>query len=140
MHMDTLVDDEKHEVRETTISPSGLILMRVVSIQLVFLYKLVEGIASSSFGTHVASLAGVPTEVVDRADSVSKDFARQFKEKIEGKKKQTRLPLVAQADFAYLYGIATGKYSLPDNKVRQKEVLRGLKQAVKMCLAGNAPK
>lgn len=102
----------------------------------MFLYKLVEGIASSSFGTHVASLAGVPTDVVDRADAVSKDFARQFKEKLEGKKKQTRLPLVAQADFAYLYGLATGKHSLPEDPMRQREVLKGLKQAVKMCLAG----
>ncbi|KAJ3556566.1 hypothetical protein NM688_g1958 [Phlebia brevispora] len=70
MHMSTLVDDEKRE--------------------LVFLYKLVEGVASSSFGTHVANLAGVPIEVVERADVVSKDFARQFKEKIEGRKKNTK--------------------------------------------------
>lgn len=101
--------------------------------QLVFLYKLVEGAASSSFGTHVASLAGVPAGVVRRADVVSKDFARQFKEKLEGKRSKAygRLPLVAQADFAYLYNLATGKVQLPDNPVRQREVLRILKGAVK---------
>src|ERR1700691_1074012 len=66
--------------------------------QLVFLYKLVEGVASSSFGTHVANLAGVPIEVVKRAEVVSEDFARQFKEKLEGKQRKSstaRLPLVA---------------------------------------------
>ncbi|EPS94078.1 hypothetical protein FOMPIDRAFT_1170017 [Fomitopsis schrenkii] len=113
MHMQTMVDDDKRE--------------------LVFLYKLVEGIASSSFGTHVASLAGVPRNVVERADVVSKDFALQFKEKIEGKRSKAsgRLPLVAQADFAYLYKLATGKVELPENPVRQREVLRILKGAVK---------
>ncbi|KZT71945.1 DNA mismatch repair protein Msh6 [Daedalea quercina L-15889] len=113
MHMQTMVDDEKRE--------------------LVFLYKLVGGAASSSFGTHVASLAGVPQDVVERADVVSRDFARQFKEKIEGKRSKAsgRLPLVAQADFAYLYKLATGKADLPENPVRQREVLRILKGAVK---------
>ena len=100
----------------------------------MFLYKLVSGIASSSFGTHVASLAGVPTAVVDRADAVSKDFAKQFKEKIEGKRKQARLPLVLQADFAYLMGLVSGKEGLPEDKAKAREVLKGLKEAVRMGL------
>ncbi|TDL25149.1 DNA mismatch repair protein Msh6 [Rickenella mellea] len=109
MHMSTLVDDEKCE--------------------LVFLYKLIDGIASSSFGTHVANLAGVPMEVVKRAEVVSNDFARQFKERIEGKRTST-LPLVAQADFAYLVGVATGKTSLPESKVLRGEVLKCLQKTV----------
>ena len=99
--------------------------------QLVFLYKLVSGIASSSFGTHVASLAGVPTTVVDRADIVSRDFAKQFKEKFEGKRKQDRLPLVLQADFAYLMGLVSGKERLPEDEAKAREVLQGLKEAVR---------
>ncbi|KAI0642601.1 DNA mismatch repair protein Msh6 [Trametes meyenii] len=116
MHMKTLVDDEKRE--------------------LVFLYKLVEGIASSSFGTHVANLAGVPLEVVERAEVVSRDFAKHFKEKIEGKKNKIsgRLPLVAQADFVYLYKLATGAVEMPEDKVRRREVLKVLKGAVNGCL------
>ncbi|KAI0077327.1 DNA mismatch repair protein Msh6 [Panus rudis PR-1116 ss-1] len=116
MHMATLVDDEK--------------------LELVFLYKLVDGVAKSSFGTHVANLAGVPMEVVERADVISKDFARKFKEKIEGKKSKAsgNLPLVAQADFAYLYNLANGKVELPQNKVRRREVLKVMKAAVKNCL------
>ncbi|KAI6129543.1 muts domain V-domain-containing protein [Pisolithus croceorrhizus] len=77
MHMSTLLDDEKKE--------------------LVFLYKLVEGVASSSFGTHVASLAGVPSGVVSRAEVISSDFAKQFKARIDGQKKllASKLPLVS---------------------------------------------
>ncbi|KAI1786071.1 DNA mismatch repair protein Msh6 [Ganoderma leucocontextum] len=113
MHMETLVDDEKRE--------------------LVFLYKLVDGVAGSSFGTHVANLAGVPLEVVERAEVVSKDFAKHFKEKLEGKKSRVsgRLPLVAQADFAYLFKLATGVLELPEDKVRRREVLRTVKGAVR---------
>ena len=104
----------------------------------MFLYKLTEGVASSSFGTHVANLAGVPMSVVERADVVSKDFAKQFKEKIEGRKKNHQgaamLPLTAQADFAYLYGLATGKRALPVDPVRRREVLKTLKAAAASCL------
>jgi len=39
------------------------------------LYKLINGVASSSFGAHVAHLAGVP-HVVRRAEV---DFAKKFK-------------------------------------------------------------
>lgn len=76
----------------------------------------------------------MPTTVVDRADVVSKDFAKQFKEKIEGKRKQARLPLVLQADFAYLMGLVSGKEGLPEDKTKAREVLRGLKEAVRMGL------
>ena len=101
---------------------------------MVFLYKLVEGVASSSFGTHVANLAGVPQEVIQRAEIVSEDFAKQFKEKMEGSKKggaASRLPLPVQADFAYLFSLATGKAELPTDKVRRREVLKVLKAAAK---------
>jgi DNA mismatch repair protein MSH6 len=142
MHMKTMVDDEKQEVRRSSITPHRVrsakefipVTKHSPVLQLVFLYKLVSGIASSSFGTHVASLAGVPTTVVDRADVVSKDFAKQFKEKIEGKRKQARLPLVLQADFAYLMGLVSGKDKLPESEAKAWEVLKGLKEAARMGL------
>ncbi|KAK0501656.1 muts domain V-domain-containing protein [Armillaria luteobubalina] len=68
MYMSTIVDEEKRDI--------------------VFLYKLIDGVATSSFGTHVANLAGVPLEVVERADLVSKKFAQQFKERLEAKQSQ----------------------------------------------------
>jgi DNA mismatch repair protein MSH6 len=93
----------------------------------------VEGVATSSFGTHVANLAGVPLEVVERADVISKKFAQQFKEKMDKQKYDVsgRLPLVAQADFAYLFGLGTGRIEMPSDPTRCKEVLARLKKTVR---------
>ena len=79
--------------------------------------------------------------MVDRADVVSTDFAKQFKEKIEGRRKQARLPLVLQADFAYLMGLVSGKDKLSEDKAKAREVLKGLREAVRMgLLHATAPK
>jgi DNA mismatch repair protein MSH6 len=69
-------------------------------------------------------------DVVERAEIISKDFASKFKEKLEGKRKQSassKLPIDVQADFAYLYMIVAGKCELDADVVRRREVLRGLK-------------
>ncbi|KAJ4482025.1 muts domain V-domain-containing protein [Lentinula aciculospora] len=118
MYMSTIVDDEKRAI--------------------VFLYKLIEGVATSSFGTHVANLAGVPIEVVERADVISKNFAEQFKAKLQEKQKKRpsgRLPLVAQADFAYLVQLSIGKVQLPEDQVRRKVVLSMMKKVVQTYIA-----
>ncbi|KAG9309590.1 DNA mismatch repair protein Msh6 [Chiua virens] len=117
MHMATSLDDEQQK--------------------LVFLYKLVDGVASSSFGTHVASLAGVPSDVVSRAEVISEDFAKQFKARIEGKKKQlaSKLALVAQADFNFLLSLANGELKLPDDPFKKRELLRMLKSSVRAYLS-----
>ncbi|KAJ3753736.1 muts domain V-domain-containing protein [Lentinula raphanica] len=120
MYMSTIVDDEKRAI--------------------VFLYKLIEGVATSSFGTHVANLAGVPMEVVERADVISKSFAEQFKAKLQEKQKKRasgRLPLVAQADFAYLIQLASGKVQLPDDQTRRKTVLSMMKKVARTYVASS---
>ncbi|KAJ7208168.1 muts domain V-domain-containing protein [Mycena haematopus] len=114
VYMQTIVDEDKRDI--------------------VFLYKLVDGVATSSFGTHVANLAGVPIEVVERADIISKKFAEQFKQKMLDTQKHnatSQLPLVAQADFAYLFGLGTGKIEMPSDPTRCKEVLARLKKTVR---------
>ncbi|WRT63564.1 uncharacterized protein IL334_000469 [Kwoniella shivajii] len=87
MHMQTHVDDQLQQV--------------------VFLYKLIPGVAESSHGTHVAQMAGVPMEVVNRAQSVSDQFFAQFNAKLNTKR-QSSLPLMAQADFAWLMRLLNG--------------------------------
>lgn len=90
--------------------------------------------ATSSFGTHVANLAGVPLDVVERADVISKKFAEQFKERLQLKQQtdaSSKLPLVAQADFAYLFKLATGKLELPSNPARLKHLLPLLKDTAR---------
>ncbi|TFK72470.1 DNA mismatch repair protein Msh6 [Pluteus cervinus] len=109
MHMSTIVDEEKKDI--------------------VFLFKLVGGAAAGSFGTHVANLAGVPSSVVERADVVSKSFSEQFKKK-QTDKRQTaaaKLPLTAQADFAFLVKLAMGNAPLIDAS-RQKVLLSEMKK------------
>ncbi|CAG8523968.1 14803_t:CDS:10 [Acaulospora colombiana] len=108
MHMATAFDDDRRE--------------------LIWLYKLVEGVAPSSFGTHVASLAGVPEDVVKRADVVSNDFARQFAARLAGRT-VGRVPVSAQADLAYLAKLVQGTLKLDDNQVRKRETLKILKTA-----------
>jgi len=81
----------------------------------------------------VANLAGVPVDVVERAEVISKDFASKFKEKIEGRRKQSassRLSIDTQADLVYLYKLARGICELDGDAVRRREVLRGLKSSI----------
>jgi DNA mismatch repair protein MSH6 len=127
MHMSTLVDDEKCEVSSLSRLTSHDLL---TASQLVFLYKLVQGAAASSFGTHVARLAGVPEPVVARADT---DFVRQFAERMAGRKKTaaSRLPAAAQADFAYIWRVASGEQEMPEDEFRKKEVLDGIMGAMR---------
>ena len=39
--------------------------------EVVFLHKIVDGAADKSYGIHVARLAGVPREVIERAKEIS---------------------------------------------------------------------
>lgn len=108
----------------------GLLIHFRVSHQLVFLYKLTEGTASSSFGTHVASLAGVPPNVVARAEAISTDFADKFHKKLEAKR-TSNLPLVAQADFAYLWKLAQGQIGVEGDPTRMRRVIQLIGQSAK---------
>lgn len=79
--------------------------------------------ATGSFGTHVANLAGVPAEVVFRAEAISQDYAKQFKEKLS-KRSNIGLPLTLQADFAYLWRLSTGQMTPNENTKNTLNVLR----------------
>lgn len=81
----------------------------------------------------MANLAGVPFEVVERADIVSKQFAKQFKEKLELKQKQNAsalVPLNIQADWVYLVKLASGEVKVNDEG-RGREVLDRLRGVFK---------
>lgn len=53
-------------------------------------------------------MAGVPASVVTRAQTVSEDFFKTFKAKLDARRRSS-LPLTAHADFAYLMKIALNK-------------------------------
>jgi len=42
--------------------------------KIIFLYTVINGIAKGSYGIHVASLAGVPHDVIDRAKQILSNF------------------------------------------------------------------
>ncbi|KAL7412649.1 muts domain V-domain-containing protein [Mrakia frigida] len=116
MHMSTKVDNEKREV--------------------TFLYKLIEGNAESSHGTHVAHLAGVPLAVVTRAEEVSKTFFLELQTKL-ARQRMSSLPLVAHADFAFLFKLGTssvesgiGKPGVGLGAETGSEVLRLMRESV----------
>jgi DNA mismatch repair protein MutS len=50
------------------------VMVREVHDEIVFLHKIGPGSADKSYGIHVARLAGVPTEVLDRAREVLTDL------------------------------------------------------------------
>lgn len=94
---------------------------------------MINGAAQSSFGTHVASLAGVSEEVVKRAEQISTDFAKQFRARLETKRStSSRLPLVTQADFAFLAKTASNPRGL--DKKRLASVLKVLSSSSKTLL------
>jgi len=75
------------------------------SRQVVFLYKLREGGASSSHGMNVATMAGVPAHIVEQAEAISRDFHQQhFGEgsKTAAAVREQTLPATSAADFAEL--------------------------------------
>jgi len=65
---------------------------------------------------------------------VSKNFAQQFKERLLARKMSEgscRLPLPLQADFVFLYKLATSQAKLPEEGVHGAEILGKVKEAVK---------
>ncbi|KAK0537132.1 DNA mismatch repair protein msh6 [Tilletia horrida] len=84
-HMEVLVDDKAREV--------------------VFTYRLVPGIAESSYGTQVAALAGVPHEICDRAEAVSKEFMESIKRQ-QAERSVSSIPVSALSDVSYLFKLA----------------------------------
>ncbi len=54
------------------------VAVREYEDQLVFLHRIVRGSADRSYGLHVAKLAGVPKQVIDRANAVLNELEQTF--------------------------------------------------------------
>jgi DNA mismatch repair protein MSH6 len=65
-------------------------------------------------------MAGVPLEVVARAEQVSAEFFEAFKSKLASRRR-SKLPLVAHADFVWLLKIASGLSVGMDENVGVKQ-------------------
>ena len=80
--------------------------------EVVFLHKIVEGAADKSYGIHVARLAGVPREVIERSKEIlaqleeehldAEGRAKIARHAIEPKKAHLQLTLFGAADHPLL--------------------------------------
>ena len=112
----TLFATHYHELTDLEKSLSGVknlnVAVREWQDEVIFLHKIIEGAADKSYGIHVARLAGVPREVIQR----SKDILAQLEEEhldpegrakiarrsIEPRKAQFQLTLFGATDHPLL--------------------------------------
>ncbi len=98
----TLFATHYHELTELEGKLGGVknykIGVREIGGSIVFLRKIMRGGASRSFGVEVASLAGVPAEVTDRAKAILKTLERREARRV-GTDKETETPLEEQFNF-----------------------------------------
>ena len=73
-HCRTQFATHYHELTELAKTKKGVdnynVLVREYGDQIVFLRQIVPGATDKSYGIHVAKLAGLPDEVVDRANAI----------------------------------------------------------------------
>lgn len=88
----TLFATHYHELAELEGRINGIknfkVLVKEINGDIVFLHKITEGSANKSFGIEVASFAGLPKSVVDRAKEVAKSLENS--ELNVGKKLETK--------------------------------------------------
>jgi DNA mismatch repair protein MutS len=74
VHAKTLFSTHYHELTELEQRLTGLKNIHVGAIEkngeVIFLHKIMEGPADKSYGIHVAKIAGMPTELLQRAASI----------------------------------------------------------------------
>ena len=90
-------------------------------------YRLVDGIAESSYGTQVAALAGVPHEICDRAAAVSKQFAEATKAS-QAEKNKSAIPLALLSDFVHLFKLAGEQAPASSDRSAEAKALTTLSQ------------
>lgn len=108
----TLFATHYHELTDLEKSLSGVknlnVAVREWQDEVVFLHKIVDGAADKSYGIHVARLAGVPREVIQRSKEIlaqleeehldAEGRARIARRPIEPKKTHFQLTLFGPAD------------------------------------------
>lgn len=78
--------------------------------RVTFLYQLEEGVAEGSFGMHCASMCGIPSKVVDRAEEAAREweYTGRLKTKAEMGRGKEELPLGVLSDVAWMLRAADG--------------------------------
>jgi len=109
--MSVLVDEENREV--------------------TFLYKLIDGISEKSYGMNVAAMAGVPHDVVVKAEEAAREFelGSKLAKSLEQSGRGAGVSLALQSDFAWLGRLA---YGVKDEDEDMWDVTRRLKTLLKV--------
>lgn len=81
----TLFATHYHELTDLALTKPGVknynVLVREQGEEILFLRKIAPGIADKSYGIHVARLAGIPRQIIDRAAQVLENLeATEFDE------------------------------------------------------------
>ena len=113
----TLFATHYHELTDLEKSFSGMknlnVAVREWQDEVVFLHKIVEGAADKSYGIHVARLAGVPREVIER----SKEILAQLEEEhldAEGRAKIARHPKIPERQAHFQLTLFGGDHPIID--------------------------
>ncbi|KAK3661234.1 DNA mismatch repair protein msh6 [Elasticomyces elasticus] len=92
-----------------------------------FLYKLEDGVAEGSYGMHCASMCGIPSKIIDRAEEAAQSWEHtgRIKESVEKARKSNWLPLGLLSDVAWML-----KDSNEDGPMVSERSMEVLRQAV----------
>jgi len=71
--------------------------------EVIFLYKLTDGVCPKSYGMNVANIAGVPKSIVLQAETVAAEFEKSSKIQDSELTTTNDLTMIHQSDFAYLF-------------------------------------
>ena len=89
----TLFATHYHELTELSTSLTRLENLHVATLekdgQVTFLHKIEEGPADKSYGIHVAKIAGLPADLLERADSILTHLESQDKQVVSQQKATT---------------------------------------------------
>lgn len=102
--------------------------------RITFLYKLEDGVAEGSFGMHCASMCGIPSKVVERAEEAAKQWEHtsRLKESLERRKGGGLIGLGWWSDVAWALREASGEDDSSSNEISERslEVLRKAVEAL----------
>ncbi|CAJ0648884.1 10653_t:CDS:10 [Entrophospora sp. SA101] len=70
--------------------------------EVTFLYKLVPGVCPKSYGMNVASMAGIPSQIVESAEVIARKFEESSKLNNTLTANGSNIQLSTQSDFVYL--------------------------------------
>lgn len=95
-HPRTLFATHYHELNELAEKYPRVknyhVAVKETGQKVIFLRKLVEGGTEHSFGIHVAKMAGMPKEIVERANEMLKELESQRQQHVDVKQSVKKMP------------------------------------------------